>query len=253
MDHSSKLDTLLKEYHKNQSIDKPDGRGHAVGYIRVSTDLQVKDGSSLESQTQQIIDYCKYTDLILDKIYEDAAKSGSDRERTGLSDMINDLTPNTKVVTYSIDRIARDTVKLLEIKEQIHIRRCSMYIIDRRIDTGDSSSELLVTIMAAVADENRKAQNRTISSVMQDMSSKGKLRGRPKYGWKMENNLLVEDPNEQLVINIIREMIIADPTICISRICSNLTHAGINIRKSKKVYPAAIKNIIINNKLRPEL
>jgi len=35
----------------------------AIGYIRVSTDEQAREGVSLESQEQKIRDYCKLKDF----------------------------------------------------------------------------------------------------------------------------------------------------------------------------------------------
>jgi len=48
----------------------------AVGYIRVSTIIQVKEGESLSTQKQQIVDYAKNKGWELDDIYSDEGISG---------------------------------------------------------------------------------------------------------------------------------------------------------------------------------
>lgn len=259
MSNTKSISELLEIYKtgraakdKASGIDEivKDGTGHAVGYIRVSTTMQVKDGSSMESQRSSIENYCKYKNLILDNIYEEPAKSGADRGREQLNKLISELIPNMKVVTYSIDRMSRDTKHLLEMREIVHSKGCSIYFIDRALDSSDASTEMLITIMGAVATENRKAQNRNISYVMQDMSSKGTLRTRPKYGWKIVNKQVVEDEDEQAVIGIIKCLIEEQPDIALAAICRRLELLNIKIRKSTKIYPTTVKNIISNNLLR---
>lgn len=242
----------LEALRKAEQINKD---GYAVGYSRVSTDMQVQDGYSLADQDNCITDYCKSKGLILEKIYTDAGLSGANRNRQQLNNMLDNLVMGMQVVTYSIDRLARDTSHLLEIKDKIHNKGCTLYIIDKKIDTSDKQHDFLITVMAAVADENRKASNSRVSSVMQNMSREGKLRKKPRYGWKViqgpdGKNILVEDDDEQLVINIIRTIISNDPKITLSAIAKRLTSEGIHIRKCEKIYTTTLKNIINDNHLR---
>lgn len=262
MKYHSYEDSLKKYRELQAEKDKADriknnineGLGHAVGYTRVSTTMQAEDGNSMESQKKNIEIYCKLKNLILDDVFEEPAKSGADRKRVKLIELIQSLKSGMKVICNSVDRLCRDTCYLLQTKEKIHEKGCSLYFIDRSLDTNDTSTELLMTIMAAVASENRKAQNRNISSVMQDMSRKGTLRTRPKYGWKITNTNnvkeLVINDEEQEVINLIRCMINDDKNISLSDIARNLTKAGIKIRNCQRIYPTTIKNIIEHNELR---
>ena len=56
----------------------------AIGYIRVSTDEQAREGISLENQRAKIETYCSLNDLELAEIIEDAGKSGKDLNREGM-------------------------------------------------------------------------------------------------------------------------------------------------------------------------
>ncbi len=252
-------DQLLDKYRivratkdKEDGIITPNsGLGHAVGYTRVSTIMQVEDGSSLESQKQSIQLYCKNKNLILDAIYEEPAKSGSDTLRPQLLEMIDNLISGTKIVCTAIDRLSRDTNHLLSIKSTVHNKQCSIYFIDRGLDTVDASTELLITIMAAIATEGRKSQNRLISTVMQDMSRRSTLHRKPKYGWKYVDGVLMREENEQIVIEIIKRMIASDNLISVAAIRQHLEVNRITIRKCKKLYPTSINNIIRDNNLRP--
>ena len=48
----------------------------AIGYIRVSTDEQAREGIALENQKARIAAYCEYRGFTLTGIIEDAGISG---------------------------------------------------------------------------------------------------------------------------------------------------------------------------------
>jgi DNA invertase Pin-like site-specific DNA recombinase len=163
---------------------------------------------------------------------------------------LDSLVNGMKVVTLSIDRIARDSEHLLNIKNTIHEKKCSMMILDRGIDTAKEESNLLIGMLAAVAEAERSNTKAKISSVMLDMSRRGALRGKPRFGYKIEDKNIVEDEEEQKIISIIRSLIEENNNITLTDICKRLTMENIVIRKSERIYPTTIKNIILANKLR---
>ncbi len=54
----------------------------AVGYVRVSTDMQANDGLSLDAQRSVISNYCSGPGLRLIKIFQDV-ESGGKADRKG--------------------------------------------------------------------------------------------------------------------------------------------------------------------------
>ena len=230
------------------------GIGHAVGYIRVSTEKQASDSNSLEAQERKITDYCRLNNLILNKnnIYRDAGISGGIRDRPELNAMLKSLLPGMKVVITDIDRIARNSEHFLNIKNNIHDKGCSMYIINRSLDTNNADAQLIISMLASIAEAERINTKARIKAVMKDMKDRGVLRCKPRFGWRVENKQLVENPEEQIVIEAIRQLIAEDAKMSLSEICRRLTAYGFCIRKSAKIYPTTVKNIIEANNLRPE-
>lgn len=71
---------------------------NVVGYVRVSTQGQAKDGYSMQYQVDEIVKYCEEIGLNLIRIYEDRGISGAKVdeegltvEREGLQNMLADL------------------------------------------------------------------------------------------------------------------------------------------------------------------
>ena len=69
-----------------------------VGYVRVSTEGQVRDGYSLAYQVEEIERYCNANELQLLHIYEDRGLSGATVdedgltiERDGLQELLSDM------------------------------------------------------------------------------------------------------------------------------------------------------------------
>ena len=60
------------------------GSRTAVGYVRVSTDMQAADGLSLDAQRAAIKSYCESVGLHLLQIHEDV-ESGGRADRKGLA------------------------------------------------------------------------------------------------------------------------------------------------------------------------
>src|SRR4051812_9913592 len=79
----------------------------AVGYVRVSTDMQATDGLSLDAQTAAIEQYCPLHGLKLHSIYKDVI-SGAKAERPGLKEALETLHRGADIlVVLKFDRLSR--------------------------------------------------------------------------------------------------------------------------------------------------
>ncbi|CAM2776733.1 recombinase family protein [Paenibacillus sediminis] len=102
-------------------------RGRVVGYVRVSTQGQVKEGYSLGYQTEEIKRYCARHNIELLDIYKDEGISGAKVdedeltvEREGLQEMLFDLKwwEVSHIVVLNTSRLWRaDMVKVLIQRE----------------------------------------------------------------------------------------------------------------------------------------
>ncbi|PYG86774.1 DNA invertase Pin-like site-specific DNA recombinase [Ruminiclostridium sufflavum DSM 19573] len=135
----------------------------ACGYIRVSTEGQVKQGYSLEEQREEIIKYCLDNGLELVKIYDDKGISGARAnedelsiDRDGLMDMLAGLkNDNIKyVVVLSTSRLWRsDMVKVL-IHRELKKHDVDIRAIDRPTYTiySNNPNDILINGMFELLD-----------------------------------------------------------------------------------------------------
>ena len=84
---------------------------NAVGYVRVSTELQAQEGISLEAQQARIRAWCEGNGYTLAGIHIDAGLSGSRSDnRPGLQAALSEACrTKAALVVYSLSRLARST------------------------------------------------------------------------------------------------------------------------------------------------
>ena len=62
---------------------------NAIGYIRVSTDEQAREGVSLDNQREKIAAYCSFNDMALVDTITDEGISAKNLNREGMQTLIS--------------------------------------------------------------------------------------------------------------------------------------------------------------------
>lgn len=95
------------------------GIRRAVGYIRVSTDMQAAEGLSLEAQQAAIEQYCNLHGYRLSKVCRDVL-SGAKDQRRGVQDALDSLERGADVlIVLKIARLSRSIRHFRELYERI--------------------------------------------------------------------------------------------------------------------------------------
>ena len=165
-----------------------------AAYIRVSTELEAQI-SSFESQKKY------YTSKIYRNsnwkfigIYEDYGISArSVRNRTGFNNMIKDALDGKidLILTKSISRFARNTVDSIEYVRLLKEHNVGVHFEEEGIYTLDMQSEMLLTILSSVAQqESQNTSNRTKLAIqMRHMDGKNRKQS-VVYGYSYKNKQL---------------------------------------------------------------
>ncbi len=125
----------------------------AIGYIRISTQEQAKEGISLEAQEDKIRKYAVLHNLSLIEVVRDEGESGEDLDREGIQKVIA-LCEKRKVdhlIVYKMDRLTGKTLDLLILIERVFKpNKVQLHSITERIDTSTAQGKFFLTIIGAM-------------------------------------------------------------------------------------------------------
>jgi DNA invertase Pin-like site-specific DNA recombinase len=217
----------------------------AIGYIRVSTDEQAKEGVSLENQEQKIRDYCKLKDFEILEIIQDAGISAKNLRRPGAQRVI-EMARNKMVdavVVYKLDRMFRSTVDALETTKQFDKWNVSFHSIEETIDTKSAMGKFFFTLTAALAEMEREIIGERTRDVLQRKKANGEVYGHVPFGFKRFKGKLLNHNAEQKIVQTVLGM--RQQGLNYSRISRELNQAGFKTKKGNQWFPQTVKNVIV--------
>ena len=129
-------------------------------YCRVSTDQEMQQ-ASLEEQMQAFLKkIAEHPGWSLVDVYADEGLSGTSvKKRKAFLRMMSDCESGKidYILTKSISRFARNTVECLSYVRHLQGIGVQLYFEKEGIDTGTSVSEMLLTVLAAFAQEESRS------------------------------------------------------------------------------------------------
>jgi DNA invertase Pin-like site-specific DNA recombinase len=199
----------------------------AYGYCRVSTDQQRDSGISIEEQRRKIEARAAEMGWNLAGVFVDAGVSGSIPlgQRPEGARLLEALRPGDIVVAARMDRCFRSAFDALETIKGFKSRKIALWLLDLGDVSGNGISELIVTVLAAVAQFERSLISERIVAAKQNQRRAGKhLGGSRPFGYRLKRRPakkgererapeLVEDPREQAAIGLMRAMRIKGETL----------------------------------------
>ena len=223
-----------------------------IGYIRVSTDEQVKLGISLDVQESKIRDYIKLNDIDPDKtvILRDEGESGKNLRRESVQELIRRVEKGevNAVIIYKLDRLCRNTLDMLNLIQKFDKHGVAFHSITERIDTKTAMGKFFITILSALAQMERDMISERTKTALNYKRSQGGLAGGVPYGFtsngKKKSAILIKANTEQMILKTILETRNAGGSY--NKIANELNRQGIPSRCNGKWYPQTIKSIILH-------
>lgn len=223
----------------------------ALGYVRVSTDEQCRDGVSLDAQREKIQAYCSLHDMKLLMIHEDAGISGKEIcNRDGLQTCLSKLRDGeaNALVCWQLDRLSRSTRDVLELSDLFKQQGWTLHSVTERLDTSSASGRFVLSILASLSQMEREQIGERTSMALQYKKSRGERLGTTPFGFETENidgqNQLVAIESEQVVIKRMAELRSQGSTL--QTIADILNSEGIPTKRSGKWHPGTVRYVLQN-------
>lgn len=225
------------------------------GYTRVSTDVQHKQGKSLQAQEEMIRKYCVDKGLEEPKIVSDPAQSGSKMEtRKNFTAMREAAKKGDTIISYSLSRIARSVKEITAFADEMQEKGVRIIILDKELDLSTAQGRLFFNVLATVDQFEREIDSERIRATMQSMKRQGTLVTKAPYGFKIEEGKLVENEEEMKMIDLIIMYIRDEPSIKVAEICRRLQaevyNGNVKLRKTNTIHQKVISGIIKRHDIR---
>lgn len=241
-------------YHAaRQEKDEEKPKLRVAAYCRVSTDSE-EQATSYEAQIEHYTEYIKKNpEWELAGIFADEGLSGTDtRKRGEFNRMIEECMAGkiNMVITKSISRFARNTLDCLKYIRQLKDRNIPVLFEKENINTMDSKGEVLLTIMASLAQQESQSLSQNVKLGLQYRYQQGLVQvnhnrflGYTKDG---EGRLIIEPEEAEVVKRIYREYL---EGASLAQIGKRLESDGILTAAGKaKWRPETLKKILQNEK-----
>lgn len=193
---------------KTKRVLKTDAARRILGYCRVSTEDQSREGFSLETQEERIRAYATATGRVLDEVVIDAGESAKSLERDGLQRVLADVRHGTveAIVILKLDRLTRSVRDLGELLELFERTGTAVVSVSESLDTSSAAGRLMLNLLASVSQWERETIGERTATVLASRRSKRKVYAHAAFGWRREGKELIPEPNEQRAIAMMREM-----------------------------------------------
>lgn len=236
------------------NVKKPEKpKLRVAAYCRVSTDSDEQE-TSYETQVSHYTEYIqKNPDWQLAGIFADDGISGTNTKKRGeFNRMIDECMAGNidMIITKSISRFARNTLDCLKYIRQLKDKNISVYFEKENINTIDAKGEVLITIMASLAQQESQSLSQNVKLGLQYRYQQGKVQVNHNHflGYtKDENGNLIIDPEQaEVVKRIYREYL---EGCSMKKICQHLEADGVLTGAGRtKWYDSTINKILRNEK-----
>lgn len=218
-------------------------------YARVSTDQEIQLHSLEEQMKGFKAKIAEHPGWMLVDIYADEGITGTSvKKRKAFLRMIDDCEAGKidYIMTKSISRFARNTVECLSYVRHLQSIGVQLYFEKEGIDTATAASELLLTVMAAFAQEESRSISENLKWGIRKRFEEGKTRWTPIYGYrKTKSGEIVIDPDEAIIVRLIFEMY--QHGISVPDILEELERMEVPSARGKKKWNTTMVKYLLQN------
>jgi site-specific DNA recombinase len=223
----------------------------AIGYCRVSTEEQAKEGVSLDAQEARIRAYCTMAGLTLVAVIRDEGVSGADllATRPGGVALLRTIVRREAqhVVAVRLDRLFRDAVDCLGTVKAWKKGGVSVHFVDlggAALDTSSAMGKFFLNIMAAVVEMERNLIAERVSAAIQHKKAQRRAYGPTPYGFDRQGDRLLPNAAEQKVIRQMQRWRREGQTL--AWIADELTRRGIPAKRRGRWNAYGVRYILRN-------
>ena len=181
-------------------------------YVRVSTNMQVEDGYSLDGQIERCKAYCLSQGWEVIEVYIEEGESAKDLERPELKRLMEAAENNEfdVLLVYKLDRLTRSVRDLHAILDRFERLGIKFRSATEVYDTTTAMGKLFITIVAALAEWERGNLAERVRFGMETLVRDGKWHGGAvPFGYRWDEVTMHIVPEEEKILRELRRYYMA--------------------------------------------
>jgi site-specific DNA recombinase len=217
----------------------------AIGYVRVSTEEQAREGVSIEAQVEKLRQYAELYDIELVDIVIDAGLSAKTLKRDGLQRALDALKRGEAdaLLIHKLDRLTRSVADLGHLITTYFTKYQLLSVTDH-IDTRTAAGRLILNVLGSVSQWEREIIAERTTSALRYMKDQRRVYNHLPLGYRDQDGKLTEVDEEQLIVAEILEMRAQGRTF--RDIAGNLNDRGIVGKRGGRYHASTIRAICTN-------
>lgn len=178
----------------------------AAIYIRVSTDMQVEDGFSIEGQRTRLHSFCQSQDWEIFDEYIDEGYSAKDLNRPDMQRLLGDMEERKfeVILVYKLDRLTRSVGDLHGLLKTFDLYSVKFKSATEIFETTTAMGRFFITLVGAMAEWERGTISERVRFGVEQMIVEGRRPGGiVPFGYTKEEILI---PEEATLIREVRDL-----------------------------------------------
>jgi site-specific DNA recombinase len=151
-----------------------------VGYVRVSTEEQAREGVSLAAQQAKIHAYALVKDWRVVEIIQDDV-TAKHLKRPGVQRLLSLVEAGqvNVVMIYKLDRLTRSVKDLNSLVELFEKKGVALVSLQESLDATTATGRLMMNLLASVSQWEREVIGERTKEAMQHLKAQGQVYSRP--------------------------------------------------------------------------
>lgn len=169
---------------RRKGVASAAARGRAFIYVRCSTEAQVDETGTLDSQEAACRALCSARAFDVAAVYVDAGESGGKLERPALTAMRAAVAAGdgSVVVVYALDRLSRSQRDTLALLDEFESAGAGLMAASQSFDTASPAGKALLGMLAVFAELQRDEIRARTRRALAAKSARGEAVGRTPFG-----------------------------------------------------------------------
>lgn len=219
----------------------------AIGYVRVSTEGQAREGVSLDAQGERIEAYAKAKGLDLVEMLVDEGQSGKTLDRPGLQTLLGRCRAGMvgHIIVWRLDRLTRRTRHLLSLVEEVFLAGgIELHSVSESLDTSTPHGRFVLTLFGGLAQMERELIGERTRAALAHKRANRQPTSHPPLGFRSNGrrNHMVPVPEELAVVRLILDLWRAGRSY--RAIAATLNHDGPPTKQGARWHASTVKKVV---------